>query len=110
VTRRREKPGCENRLEKIGDVIDELDRKLDAVEFLDDAIVDKPALQTAEDLAGKARAALIGVRDVISGNGAASTKTSCTHQHYSGAPNHEGIGEWHFLCTDCGHEWHAIWG
>ncbi|GGJ01607.1 hypothetical protein GCM10011581_43530 [Saccharopolyspora subtropica] len=61
-----------SRLEKIGDVIDELDRALDEVEFLEDDIVDKRAFQTAQDLAGKARAALTGVRDGIGKKGGPS--------------------------------------
>jgi hypothetical protein len=58
-----------NRLKKMGEVIDQLDQDLDRVEFLEDDIVNKKDLQTAEDLAGKVRAALRVVRDEIAKKG-----------------------------------------
>lgn len=61
-----------NRLNKIADAIDELDKDLDRVEFLEDDIVDKRALKEAEDLAGKARAALSAVRGDIGKKGGSS--------------------------------------
>ncbi len=57
------------RLKKIAEIIDELDRDLDRVEFLEDNIVDKTDLATANDLTGKVRSALRGVRSNIGKKG-----------------------------------------
>ncbi|CAM3167689.1 hypothetical protein SAXI111661_21085 [Saccharomonospora xinjiangensis] len=53
------------RLKRIADTIDELDRDLDRVEFLEDDIVEKKDFDTATDLAGKVRSALRMVRGEI---------------------------------------------
>lgn len=60
------------RLRKIADSIDGLDKDLDRVEFLEGDIVDRRAMQTAEDLAGKVRAALTTVRGDIGSKGGSS--------------------------------------
>ncbi len=53
------------RLKKIADIIDELDRDLDRVEFLEGDIVEKKDFDAATDLTGKVRSALRGVRGDI---------------------------------------------
>lgn len=53
------------RLKRIADTIDELDRDLDRVEFLEDDIVEKKDFDIANDLTGKVRAALRMVRAEI---------------------------------------------
>ena len=50
------------RLKRIADTVDELDRDLDRVEFLEDAIVERKDFATAIDLTGKVRSALRAVR------------------------------------------------
>ncbi|WP_344923649.1 hypothetical protein [Saccharopolyspora gregorii] len=60
------------RLHKIAEQIDQLDKNLDSVEFLDDDIVEKKDMSTAEDLTSKVRAALSGVRSDIAKKGGPS--------------------------------------
>ncbi|MEY8039160.1 hypothetical protein AB8O55_07100 [Saccharopolyspora cebuensis] len=57
------------RLEAIAKLLDELRAHLDRVEFLSEDIVDKRAMEQADDLASKARAALDGVRDAVAKKG-----------------------------------------
>ncbi|MER7116606.1 hypothetical protein ACWGPQ_12555 [Saccharomonospora azurea] len=61
---RRNTPAVQ-RLKRIADTIDELDQDLDRVEFLEDDIVEKKDVATANDLTGKVRAALRAVRAEI---------------------------------------------
>ena len=61
---RRNTPAVQ-RLKRIADTIDELDQDLDRVEFLEDDIVDKKDVATANDLTGKVRSALRAVRAEI---------------------------------------------
>ncbi|QUH05402.1 hypothetical protein HUO13_35610 [Saccharopolyspora erythraea] len=60
------------RLHEITGCIDELDKSLDAVEFLADSVVEKRDLEHAEDLAAKVRAALSAVRADIGKKGGPS--------------------------------------
>lgn len=53
------------RLKRIADTIDELDRDLDRVEFLEDDIVEKKDFDTATDLTDRVRSALRMVRAEI---------------------------------------------
>ncbi|WP_433871884.1 hypothetical protein [Saccharopolyspora sp. CA-218241] len=57
------------RLEAIAALLDELGQNLDRVEFLSDDIVDKRAMEQAEDLASKARTSLDAVRDAVAKKG-----------------------------------------
>ena len=71
VLQRKNTPAVQ-RLHTIAESIDQLDRDLDAVEFLEDSIVEKREMSTAEDLAAKVRAALSAVRADISKKGGPS--------------------------------------
>lgn len=68
-TRVQMKTPAVSRLHVLANVIDELDKNLDRVEFLEADIVDRRKFQDVQDLAKKAKASLTKTRDALAKQG-----------------------------------------